>query len=356
MPLPPAGKMESRRTQDRGRDRGRTQPCSWPAPHDGARPGRGASLGDAARAALRPRPSSSPSGRPPNELAHYLAEDHIGTGRRRRSRSPPSRSPGPGSTTRGSRPPMTPTTGSAACATMVQMVGVVDPGARAAGDVRVARPRRDARHRRDGRRLRRHARSGWCRSGSRAAQQDVARRRTALTYIQTIVLAQVGLDGARVRRAPDRDDVRDHGRRSPDRGRGTLHRRAEQGPGHAVARAPHRRALRAARDHHPGRGGDRDGRRAHRRGPRPRGRLERRRRAAPRRRASASPSGSGGRTSRSRSARSLAARRERGFALGLRPSADLRCARRGGRRAARRRLLPRTPHRSSARSKRCSAP
>ena len=107
----------------------------------------------------------------------------------------------------------------------------------------------------------------------------------------------------------------------------------------ALARAPHRRALRPADDHHARRGHHRHDRRAQRARPR-RGGLDDRRRAARRSPASACASAAGGRTSRSRGGGDRTPPAP-GVHLRLRPPGDLRLARRDGRGPARRRLLPR---------------
>ena len=153
-------------------------------------------------------------------------------------------------------------------------------------------------------------------------------------------LGRAGLLGrARDRRPADRDDVRD--RRRPHRHRdGRAVRRAAAEGRDAVARASHRRALRAARHHHARRGDHRHGR-VDQRG---RARLRRAGRSTPRSsrsRASASSSRRGGRTSRSRGPRCSQLHRERSFTWGYGHIVDLRRARGDRRGPARRRLLPR---------------
>ena len=151
-----------------------------------------------------------------DELAHYLAEGHVWTGDPRRSCSRRSPSRGRGSTTRGSRRPTTPTTGSCRLATMVQMVGVIvlalgleqafasidegdvlDNGVMVAGYVVMRVPMVFL----------------W----ARAARHDPARRPAAMR-LHLDDLGRAGLLGrARDRRPADRDDVRD--RRGADRHR-----------------------------------------------------------------------------------------------------------------------------------------
>ena len=139
------------------------------------------------------------------------------------------------------------------------MVGVIVLVARPAADVRVDRPRRHARQRRDGRRLRGHARRRWCSCGGRCPATIPSARRTARSYMAT---------SASPRSAGSRWP-------SSDLPVGTTFVVvavliafelagpfiAERKGADAVAPAPHRRALRPARDHHAGRGHHRHRRR-----------------------------------------------------------------------------------------------
>ena len=182
-------------------------------------------------------------------------------------------------------------------ATMVQMVGVIVLALGLAAGVRVDRARRRARQPRHGRRLRRHARADGVPVGAGGAGRSAAAAGGARLHLDDLGRAGV-LGRARDRRPADRGDVRDRARADRDRDVGPVHRRAPQGR-HAVARAPHRGALRPARDHHARRGDHRHGRLDQRR----RARLRRAGRSTPpssRSRASGSRSRPGGRTSRSR--------------------------------------------------------
>ena len=85
----------------------------------------------------------------------------------------------------------------------------------------------------------------------RAAKHDTARRRTALTYVVFVSVTQLGWIVAHLRQPAARADARVHGRPDRPRARRAVRRRARPRGRHAVARAPHRRALRPARHHHP---------------------------------------------------------------------------------------------------------
>ena len=87
----------------------------------------------------------------------------------------------------------------------------------------------------------------------RAARQDPPRRAACLTYMTFIGVAQVGWIAAAARRTRRWRSRSSASRCSRCRVRGPVGRRAPQGRD-AVARAPHRRALRPAGDHRPRRG------------------------------------------------------------------------------------------------------
>ena len=128
-----------------------------------------------------------------------------------------------------------------------------DPRPRPAGHVRVDRPRRDGGQHGHGRRLHRHAGARMVFQWLRAARQDPGRRSACLTYAVAILVAQAGWVALLIAQTSVAGHVR-LGRR-PRAGRAGRpgDRRDPQGR-HPVARPPHRRAVRAAGDHHAGRG------------------------------------------------------------------------------------------------------
>ena len=87
----------------------------------------------------------------------------------------------------------------------------------------------------------------------RAAKHDTARRRTALDVRRLRLGHPARLDRAHLRQPAARADARVHGRADRPRARRAVRRGARPRGRHAMARAPHRRALRPARHHHPGR-------------------------------------------------------------------------------------------------------
>ena len=117
----------------------------------------------------------------------------------------------------------------------------------------------------------------------RAARQDPPRRAACHKYVTTLLVAQAGWVALADRRDVDRRHVR-VGRRPAARGARRAGARRDPPRRHAVAPPPHRRALRAAGDHRAGRGAARH-RRRHQRADRPRGPrlVARRRRPRPRR-------------------------------------------------------------------------
>ena len=128
-----------------------------------------------------------------------------------------------------------------------------------------------------------------------ASRHDPRSAPAARIYMVTIATALVGWVALIFLELPVVRDVPPVHRADRGRGRRPGGRRT-QGP-HSLARAPHRRALRPADDHHARRGHHRHGRRPQRARER-RGGLEHRSRAARRSPASASRSAAGGCTSR----------------------------------------------------------
>ena len=137
--------------------------------------------------------------------------------------------------------------------------------ARPAADVRVDRPRRHARQRRDGRRATSSCASRWssCGGRSRATTRDARARARAPTWPRSASRRSAGSLLAIV-------DLPGRARRSPccspllvafEIAGPFVAERKAQTPWHA---APHRRALRPAGDHHARRGDHRHGRRAQR--------------------------------------------------------------------------------------------
>ena len=116
-----------------------------------------------------------------------------------------------------------------------------------------------------------HAGRRWCSCGGRCPATIPSAGRPRATYMVTIGVAQVGWIALVIVGPADRHDVRAGGRAVRARARGPFI--AERKGRHAVEPAPHRRALRAAGDHHAGRGDHRHGRRTQRARPR-RGRLD----------------------------------------------------------------------------------
>ena len=100
----------------------------------------------------------------------------------------------------------------------------------------------------------------------RAARQDPERRSTCLGYAAAITVAQVGWIVLLVAHTSGWVTFVAAGAALPGRAGRSRARRAALARHDPVAPAPHRRAVRAARDHHPGRGDPRDGGRAGRGG------------------------------------------------------------------------------------------
>ena len=185
--------------------------------------------------------------------------------------------------------------------TMVQMVGVIILALGLPDDVRVDRRGRDRRQPRHGRRLRRDAGADGLPVAARRPPGSGPAQRVPHLRDHDLV-AQVGWLALLVRRDVGRGDVRRARGADLHRARRPADRRAAQGR-HAVARAPHRRALRAAGDHHARRGRPRHDRLALRRR-RSEGRAGRSTPSPSRSPAPRSPSACGGSTSSCRAARS----------------------------------------------------
>ncbi len=150
------------------------------------------------------------------------------------------------------------------------------PGPGPAGGLRVGGRGQRAAQRRDGRRLRGDARADARLLGARGAAGPVppAVRPGVHGHDPGEPGPVVPPGGPR---PPDPDLLRGRRRPAADRAGGPGDRRVPL-RGHPVAPAPHRRALRPADDHHPGRGADRHGRGDVGLRERPRGRVDRRRR------------------------------------------------------------------------------
>ena len=85
----------------------------------------------------------------------------------------------------------------------------------------------------------------------RVARHDAVRRRCALTYVTTLVIAQIGWIGLLVAQTSIGVMFSVAAVLVVDRVERPGHRRAPLRRHHAVAPAPHRRAVRPADDHHP---------------------------------------------------------------------------------------------------------